>query len=1023
MSCLKKINRAVTLNSLAKRMLNYLINTMIMKKLILHLCLFFATLLCNGQVTIYSEDFSGQQGKGAIGPGGNSPTIDLAGISWTIDVSNANLSNGSDYFSVQSVGGNELLEGRDLDTNATWFSPVIDISSYTNIGFTINVTESNGAGGNNLEDSDTVLIEYSINGSVTWITAPVNGNISNDYDLTIASASSLTGSTIQIRVTMTNNGGGERQRIDDIAVTGDINCSTPENPTTFGTINGTTNSVDLNWNLNDCNTDYLIIAKENSSIISIPSGDGSAYTANASFGNGTEIDTNEFVVYKGPLASETITDLIFGNNYFFKIFARNNTSWSSGVEITYSPDYCTSVGTRDTYDTNTTLVSFGEINNNTVVDDGAPYHDYTALSNSIALGATEDLTVNIDTDDFGGNSFNVYCYVWIDWNRDGDFDDSGETYDLGFAFGTDNGPTSNSALSITAPTNAVLGDTRMRVVSQYYFNTIPTNGPCDGSTDGEVEDYTVTIVPANDYVYNNGWTPSDPNGVASTLSNILVEVGTANFNTDTNCNNLTVNPQGSVTINNSVTLTIGNEMLLESSSTQYSSLISDGSIIGSVRYERHVNIAAGSGATTTANDLVSAPLSGQSFGDFRTANPNILSGTIAGNPAFLFGPFNPTNETYVNYSPSDDFNNLSAGNGYRTGSTDNGTYSFTGNVENGNVDVPVVSGGDSNWNLIGNPYPSYLRVDDFLGNVNNRSLMDINAVGVYGYDGAAQDGWTIYNLATSNSSTVITPGQGFFINANASGDIQFTPSMRTIGASDDFIAGRNTDLPLVYLKLKLSSDDNNYRTDFYFNENSSLSLDPGYDAKVWGNTPPNFSIYSHLVQNNSGEPLAIQSLHSNDLFNVTIPLGIKTLNTDEIEFSITESTIPSSIDIYLEDTEENTLTLLTDTNYTLIPNAIINGTGRFYLRLVDNQLNLNQVELESLNIYADYNNKTIVIDGLINQATEFLLYDIQGRKVKRQDLQLNINRQVINTSHLTEGVYIVKLSNPVGIKTKKTIIK
>ena len=196
-----------------------------MKKILLTFGLSLLYSIGFSQTTIYLEDFTGQAGKGAIGPGGSSPTIDLSGVDWIIDVSNVNLTESNDYFGVLTVGGNELFEGRDLDTNATWLSPIVDISNFTNVGFTINVTESNGTGGNNLEPSDTVLIEYRIDSGV-WTTASTNGSIANDYNLTVSSESGLLGSTIELRVTMTNNGGGERQRIDDIEVTGTPDCNT-----------------------------------------------------------------------------------------------------------------------------------------------------------------------------------------------------------------------------------------------------------------------------------------------------------------------------------------------------------------------------------------------------------------------------------------------------------------------------------------------------------------------------------------------------------------------------------------------------------------------------------------------------------------------------------------------------------------------------------------------------------------------------------------------------------------------------
>ena len=173
------------------------------------------------------------------------------------------------------------------------------------------------------------------------------------------------------------------------------------------------------------------------------------------------------------------------------------------MKVIKIPDYCSSVGViNPNFDPiGITFVNFGNINNSSGITTG--YNGYTSQSNAMELGSTDNLTVNLDT---GGN-FNAYCYAWIDWNRDGDFDDSGEEYDLGNATNTPNGPTSNSALSITVPIDAELGDTRMRILTQYYFNTIPTIGPCDGSNDGEVEDYTITILPGIEYTYDNAWLP------------------------------------------------------------------------------------------------------------------------------------------------------------------------------------------------------------------------------------------------------------------------------------------------------------------------------------------------------------------------------------------------------------------------------------------------------------------------------------------------------------------------------------
>ena len=78
------------------------------------------TINSNAQSTIYSEDFTGQNDKGAVGP---TPTTDLSGVDWTIDISSATLTANSDWFKVT----NEIFEARDIDGNTIW--PV----SYTHL--------------------------------------------------------------------------------------------------------------------------------------------------------------------------------------------------------------------------------------------------------------------------------------------------------------------------------------------------------------------------------------------------------------------------------------------------------------------------------------------------------------------------------------------------------------------------------------------------------------------------------------------------------------------------------------------------------------------------------------------------------------------------------------------------------------------------------------------------------------------------------------------------------------------------
>ncbi|WP_338732446.1 InlB B-repeat-containing protein [Mangrovimonas cancribranchiae] len=167
----------------------------------------FLSLIVSGFGQIYHEDFTGQSGKGATGP---TPTIDLSGVTWSIDISSSILSANTDWFRVE----NEVFEARDIDGDAIWYSPSINISAYTNVYFSLDASE-NGT----MESGDIFDTEYRIDGGA-WITAETNGNLNDDFTNATVSQIGLTGTTLEIRVIINNNASAEYHRLDNIIVDG-----------------------------------------------------------------------------------------------------------------------------------------------------------------------------------------------------------------------------------------------------------------------------------------------------------------------------------------------------------------------------------------------------------------------------------------------------------------------------------------------------------------------------------------------------------------------------------------------------------------------------------------------------------------------------------------------------------------------------------------------------------------------------------------------------------------------------------
>ena len=529
------------------------------------------------------------------------------------------------------------------------------------------------------------------------------------------------------------------------------------------------------------------------------------------------------------------------------------------------------------------------------------------------------------------------------------------------------------------------------------------------------------------YDYNNVWTPRDPNGEASANDDIVITLGDAVIHTNTTCNMFTIRPGAGVIIDTEVTLTPIGGLTLESNSISYSSIIPNGTgaVSRTVSYQRFVN------SNSLGNDLISAPLADQlwlSFLDPVNADALLDNG---GSPTtiYAFAPFNKTTGDFQNYDNTTSAL-LTSGTGYRSATDTGTTLTFTGAIPTSTVSVNIVNSGPSyaEWNLIGNPYPSYLKVQDFLnhdvGGVTNLELFEAGSAAIYGYDGSGYNTNSILNLANTTASSLIAPGQGFFVSADATNaslyNLQFTKAMRSTGTGDDFIASREAEL--VFVKLNASTNTDSFTTDIYFNSNASLGFDLGYDAKIFGSTP-SFAIYSHLVEDNDGTAIAIQTLNSTDVSDVSIPLGVNANQGEQITFSVADTTLPESVNIYLDDTVADTSTLLNTSDYVISPTTALSGTGRFFLRTTNNALSTIENNLDALNIFVLNSSKELIVSGQLQQNTILDLYDIQGRKVLSNQLDSSMVINRISISSLSVGVYVAKVFNSSQIKTQKLIIK
>ena len=179
----------------------------------------------------------------------------------------------------------------------------------------------------------------------------------------------------------------------------------------------------------------------------------------------------------------TLKKLFAGTQYDYRVQSICKTGLSPFSAIkhfaTLGIGYCNSRGLNST-DEWIDLVFLSDMLNSTGNDGG--YHDYTNKTATVAAGAFYDITLSAEFT--AGNTFNEAWSVWIDWNKDGDFNDAGElivrykSQQIGWETHT-----------FQVPSTAV-GLTKMRVAIRRnnYSN------PCDTFQLGDVEDYSINVL-------------------------------------------------------------------------------------------------------------------------------------------------------------------------------------------------------------------------------------------------------------------------------------------------------------------------------------------------------------------------------------------------------------------------------------------------------------------------------------------------------------------------------------------------
>lgn len=474
-------------------------------------------------------------------------------------------------------------------------------------------------------------------------------------------------------------------------------------------------------------------------------------------------------------------------------------------------------------------------------------------------------------------------------------------------------------------------------------------------------------------------------------------------------------------VTSAVAASINIEGVLEfnSSGTSSSTLITQTDPIGNIVFKRDV-------LADQKWHIVAAPLA-QNKDVFATNNA-LASGN--GNNKGI-GFYNNGNTGWFYYqdgaTTSGDF---SFGDAYSVLLSDTSELQLAGSATASAVNK-VLTKNTTGWNLVGNPYLAFLPIN-ISGNATN-NLLDNNAgvfetgfKSLYLWNNDTND-YTVVNQA-STSTTFVSPGQGFFINAKDNGAIfKVNPTMRSHETAQFY---KSTSNPFS-ITLAASVGKTVKKSEIKYFNNTTTDLDEGYDAGQFTgglSSENSVRLFTKLVTDTSNLniDLALQVLPNANFEEMIVPVGLEVAKETEITLNANVSSLPEGYKVFLEDRKNNVFYQLDTTSEGYKTTVLKSDTvGRFYVHTTTKNLgttlSVENNNLLNATMYVVEGN-ILKVNGLESTGTKLEMFNLLGKRVLTENLQEKAAS--INVNRFAKGFYVIKLKSKEQKEiTKKIIIK
>ena len=555
--------------------------------------------------------------------------------------------------------------------------------------------------------------------------------------------------------------------------------------------------------------------------------------------------------------------------------------------------------------------------------------------------------------------------------------------------------------------------------SDWNLSSATTSDMTPGSLENELRFY-------NSIWHPNGLVPdSSPDSKA-----VVVQSGMVMISSDINCTGLEVfsgsklelSAGKGITVNGNITN--NGTLKIKSDATGCGSVILTGTSTGNIQYDLYLT-----GGISSPWHLISAPVESQSIHSFLMDSNNSIQTSERNNYGLAI--YNTSTDLWNYYhdgsgsSPNIEASttdNFVAAKGYSVLRSSSGEVSFSGAVNVVDQNISLAAG---KWNLIGNPYPSFVNVninvhasDNII--TSNTSVLSDAYEAIYLWDTSTSE-YKIINQSTT--ATCLSPGQGFYVYAdvNAS-EFSFTEAMQSHQSGDWFerIASDGASLKVV---AEFSSTQSS--TEMMFIDGATPGLDLGYDAGRFNAGNNDFYTFTSLVDGSLDSPdLALQCLPALEAFEMeNIPLGVSVVEDTEVMFKLNLSNFTDEKRVYLRDLvmDEQIRLDVEGSTYTTYVNSEGPSMGRFYIYIPNEQIQLDERDDSNVRIFYDAEWGVLNVYGTITQHSLLNVFDCSGRLVFSKLLYKDSGTQIV-LPRLSKGVYITELQTDNHKIVKRVVI-